>query len=191
MDHVFPHIHVDPPAYKRHRPVFLRAALRKHGLRKVLGNETSHRNSGFTTRCRCDVRADRRESVEAARDGTSSCIGFAVLCNHAIRFGRRCSSVVMLQSGSVRRMSCRSTTTWLSQRLPITFELAQPGQFAMVAEGSALRTESTTAGAKTAHEIWAKRCRLNPAPTWMHPTVDCICTTPKRLLACSSESSST
>jgi hypothetical protein len=36
MDHVFPHIHVDPPAYKRHRPVFLRAALRKHGLRKVL-----------------------------------------------------------------------------------------------------------------------------------------------------------
>jgi hypothetical protein len=36
MDHVFPHIHVDPPAYKRHRPTFLRTALRKHGLRKVL-----------------------------------------------------------------------------------------------------------------------------------------------------------
>ena len=36
MDHVFPHIHVDPPAYTRHRPRFLRAALRKHGLRKVL-----------------------------------------------------------------------------------------------------------------------------------------------------------
>ncbi len=36
MDHVFPHIHVDPPTYKQHRPVFLRSALRKHGLRKVL-----------------------------------------------------------------------------------------------------------------------------------------------------------
>ncbi len=46
VDHVFPHIHVDPPDYKRHRPVFLRAALRKHGLRNVLWNETSHRNSG-------------------------------------------------------------------------------------------------------------------------------------------------
>ena len=36
MDHVFPHIHVDPPAYKRHRPKFLQAALLKHGLKKVL-----------------------------------------------------------------------------------------------------------------------------------------------------------
>jgi hypothetical protein len=35
-DHVFSHIHVDPPAYKRHRPVFLKQALRKHNLRKVL-----------------------------------------------------------------------------------------------------------------------------------------------------------
>ena len=36
LDHVFPHEHVDPPGYVRRRPQFLKAALQKHNLNKVL-----------------------------------------------------------------------------------------------------------------------------------------------------------
>ena len=36
LNHIFPHVHVDPPGYVRRRPQFLNAALQKHGLRKVL-----------------------------------------------------------------------------------------------------------------------------------------------------------
>lgn len=53
---------------------------------------------------------------------------------------------------------------------PSPFELAQPGQFAMVAERQCAQNRIDNGGwQKTAHEIWAKRCRLNPAPTRMHP----------------------
>jgi hypothetical protein len=53
---------------------------------------------------------------------------------------------------------------------PSPFDLAQPGQFAMVAERQCAQNRIDNGGwQKTAHEIWAKRCRLNPAPTWMHP----------------------
>ncbi|GAA4446187.1 glycosyltransferase [Novipirellula rosea] len=36
IDHSFRHEHVDPPGYIRQRPQFLKAALRKHGLEKVI-----------------------------------------------------------------------------------------------------------------------------------------------------------
>jgi hypothetical protein len=40
----------------------------------------------------------------------------------------------------------------------------------MVAERQCAQNRIDNGGwQKTAHEIWAKRCRLNPAPTWMHP----------------------
>jgi GT2 family glycosyltransferase len=35
-DHVFKHVHVDPPGYVRKRPEFLTLGLQKHGLRKVM-----------------------------------------------------------------------------------------------------------------------------------------------------------
>jgi hypothetical protein len=35
-DHVFNHVHVDPPGYVRHRPEYLRLGTKKHGLRKVM-----------------------------------------------------------------------------------------------------------------------------------------------------------
>ncbi len=77
----------------------------------------------------------------AALDSTSSATMPSV--------GKRCSSVVMLQSGSVRRMSCRSTTTWLfaatAHHRSSWLNLASSQ---WLPNGSALRTESTTAGGK-------------------------------------------
>jgi hypothetical protein len=35
LDHVFPHVHVDPPGYVRRRPQYLKAALQKHRLERV------------------------------------------------------------------------------------------------------------------------------------------------------------
>jgi len=35
-DHVFKHVHVDPPGYVRQRPEYLKLGTKKHGLRKVV-----------------------------------------------------------------------------------------------------------------------------------------------------------
>jgi hypothetical protein len=35
-DHVFKHVHVDPPGYVRQRPEYLKLGTKKHGLRKVM-----------------------------------------------------------------------------------------------------------------------------------------------------------
>ena len=75
----------------------------------------------------------------------------------AKRFGP--SHVLQIDNDMVIRSDC-----------PSPFDLAQPGQFAMVAERQCAQNRIDNGGwQKTAHEIWAKRCRLNPAPTWMHP----------------------
>ena len=36
LAHSFKHKHIDPPGYQRHRPEFLKAGLKKHGLEKVI-----------------------------------------------------------------------------------------------------------------------------------------------------------
>ena len=75
----------------------------------------------------------------------------------AKRFGP--SHVLQIDNDMVIRSDC-----------PSPFELAEHGQFAMVAERQCAQNRIDNGGwQKTAHDIWAKRCRLNPAPTWMHP----------------------
>ena len=74
---------------------------------------------------------------------------------------KRCgkSHVLQIDNDMVIRSDC-----------PSLFDLAKPGQFSMVAERQCAQNRIDNGGwQKTAHEIWAKRCRLNPAPTWMHP----------------------
>jgi hypothetical protein len=69
------------------------------------------------------------------------------------------SHVLQIDNDMVIRSDC-----------PSPFEFTQPGQFAMVAERQCTQNRIDNGGwQKTAHEIWAKRCRLKPAPTWMHP----------------------
>ena len=75
----------------------------------------------------------------------------------AKRFGR--SHVLQLDNDMIIRSDC-----------PSPFDLAAPDQFAMVAERQCAQNRIDNGGwQKSAHEIWAKRCRLRPAPTWMHP----------------------
>jgi len=75
----------------------------------------------------------------------------------AKRFGP--AHVLQIDNDMVVRSDC-----------PSPFELAEPDQFAMVAERQCDQNRIDNGGwQKTAHEIWAKRCRLSPAPTWMHP----------------------
>ncbi|AMV35356.1 hypothetical protein VN12_24735 [Pirellula sp. SH-Sr6A] len=75
----------------------------------------------------------------------------------AKRFGP--SHVLQIDNDMVIRSDC-----------PSPFDLAKPGKFAMVAERQCAQNRIDNGGwQKTAHEIWAERCRLNPAPTWMHP----------------------
>ncbi len=73
------------------------------------------------------------------------------------RFGP--SHVLQLDNDILIRSDC-----------PSPFDLAEPDQFAMVAERQCAQNRIDNGGwQRTAHEIWAKRCRLKPAPTWMHP----------------------
>ncbi len=156
--------------YKRHRPLFLRAALVKHGLRKVLGNETSHRNSGSAT---APCGADGTKSVEcccremerrAALDSTSSATMPSILAEDV-------SSVVMLQSGSVRRMSWQIDNDMvIRQRLPIR-RSSWPNMAISqwLPKGSALKTESTTVGGKDCARDLGQTLSTQSAPTWMHP----------------------
>ena len=75
----------------------------------------------------------------------------------AKRFGP--SHVLQLDNDMVIRSDC-----------PSPFDLATPDQFAMVAERQCAQNRIDNGGwQKTAHETWAKRCRLKPAPTWLHP----------------------
>lgn len=73
------------------------------------------------------------------------------------RFGP--SHVLQLDNDMVIRSDC-----------PSPFDLATPDQFAMVAERQCAQNRIDNGGwQKSAHEIWAKRCRIKPSPTWMHP----------------------
>ncbi|MDX1925285.1 MAG: hypothetical protein SFV81_02130 [Pirellulaceae bacterium] len=75
----------------------------------------------------------------------------------AKRFGP--SHVLQLDNDMVIRSDC-----------PSPFDLASPEEFAMVAERQCAQNRIDNGGwQRTAHEIWANRCRLQPAPTWLHP----------------------
>jgi len=75
----------------------------------------------------------------------------------AKRFGA--SHVLQLDNDMVVRSDC-----------PSPFDSATPDQFAMVAERQCAQNRIDNGGwQKSAHEIWARRCRIQPAPTWMHP----------------------
>ncbi len=133
-----------------------------------------------------------RESVEAAAERWNVEL-------HWIRrplqpchpFWQRCSSVVMLQSGSVRRMSCKSTTTWLfaatAHRRSSWLSLASSQ---WLPNGSAPKPNRQRRVAKDSARRDLGQTLVDSIPRRLGciPTVDCICTTPKRLLACSSES---
>ena len=80
-----------------------------------------------------------------------------VCADVAKRFGP--SHVLQLDNDMVVRSDC-----------PSPFDLATPNQFAMVAERQCAQNRIDNGGwQKTAHEVWARRCRLKPAPTWLHP----------------------
>ncbi len=75
----------------------------------------------------------------------------------AKKFGS--SHVLQLDNDMLIRSDC-----------PSPFDLAEPDQFAMVAERQCAQNRIDNGDwQKSAHEIWARRCRLKPAPTWMHP----------------------
>ena len=53
---------------------------------------------------------------------------------------------------------------------PPPFELATPEQFVIVAERQCALNRIDDGGwQQRAHQIWADRCGLRPAPTWLHP----------------------
>ncbi len=69
----------------------------------------------------------------------------------------------MLQSGSVRRMSCRSTTTWSFAATALRRLSWLNLPIRNGAERQCAQNRIDNGGwQKTAHEIWAKRCRLKP-----------------------------
>ncbi|MEO1615488.1 MAG: hypothetical protein AAFV88_06535 [Planctomycetota bacterium] len=80
------------------------------------------------------------------------------VCGHV---EKKCgpSHVLQLDNDMVIRSDC-----------PSPFEIAPPDKFAMVTERQCAQNRLDNGGwQKRAHEIWAKRCSMEPAPTWMHP----------------------
>ncbi|WP_246112373.1 hypothetical protein [Allorhodopirellula solitaria] len=80
------------------------------------------------------------------------------VCGHVRKlFGP--SHVLQLDNDMVIRSDC-----------PSPFELVSPDRFAMVSDRQCAHNRLDNGGwQKRAHEIWAKRCHMKPAPTWMHP----------------------
>jgi hypothetical protein len=80
------------------------------------------------------------------------------VCRHVHqRFGS--SQVLQLDNDMVIRSDC-----------PSPFELVTPKQFGIVAERQCALNRIDDGGwQQRAHQIWADRCRLRPAPTWLHP----------------------
>jgi hypothetical protein len=80
------------------------------------------------------------------------------VCGHVRKlFGP--SHVLQLDNDMVIRSDC-----------PSPFDLVSPKKFGIVAERQCALNRIDNGGwQKRAHEIWAKRCGVAPAPTWLHP----------------------
>lgn len=80
------------------------------------------------------------------------------VCGHVEKlFGP--SHVLQLDNDMVIRSDC-----------PSPFDLVPVDKFGIVAERQCAQNRIDNGGwQKRAHEVWAKRCRVDPAPTWMHP----------------------
>lgn len=80
------------------------------------------------------------------------------VCDHVqTRFGE--SHVLQLDNDMVIRSDC-----------PSPFELVEPTEFAMVSgRQSPQRRVDRASWNQMAHEEWARRCDVSPAPGWTHP----------------------
>ncbi|KAA1258175.1 hypothetical protein LF1_06910 [Rubripirellula obstinata] len=80
------------------------------------------------------------------------------VCRHVHEtFGS--SHVLQLDNDMVIRSDC-----------PSPFDLVKPKQFGIVAERQCAQNRIDNGGwQKKAHDVWAERCGLEPALTWLHP----------------------
>jgi hypothetical protein len=80
------------------------------------------------------------------------------VCRHVQKlFGP--SHVLQLDNDMLIRSDC-----------PSPFEMFSPKQFGIVAERQSAKNRIDNGGwQQRAHDVWASRCKIQPAPTWLHP----------------------